>query len=279
MLKSLTEDDLLAVLRRALADTERGLGGAFTIDDESLRSIASAADGDARRSLNLLELAADLATDGVISTEIVAEVASGSRRRFDKQGEYFYDQISALHKSVRGSSPDGALYWLTRMLDGGCDPVYIARRIVRMASEDIGNADPRSLQLALDAWEAYERLGAAEGELALAQAVIYLACAPKSNAVYTAHNEAREDARTAGSLEVPMHLRNAPTRLAKALGHGHRYRYAHDEPDGYAAGEVYLPHPLQQRCYYRPVNRGLEIRIREKLDRLRQQDIEAGRED
>lgn len=213
----------------------------------------------------------------MVELATVAEVCSGSARRFDKGGDLFYDQISALHKSVRGSSPDGALYWLTRMLDGGCDPVYIARRIVRMASEDIGNADPRSLRLALDAWDAYERLGAAEGELALAQAVVYLACAPKSNAVYTAYKEAREDARSAGSLEVPLHLRNAPTGLTKALGHGRRYRYAHDEPDGYAAGEVYLPQALQQRCYYRPVERGLEIRIRDKLNRLRQQDIEARR--
>jgi putative ATPase len=204
VLKSLTEDDLLAVLQRALADTERGLGGAFTVADESLRSIASAADGDARRSLNLLELAADLATDGVISAEIVAEVASGSRRRFDKQGEYFYDQISALHKSIRGTDPDASLYWLARMLDGGCDPLYIARRLVRVASEDIGNADPRSLQITLDAWSVYERLGSPEGELAIGHAVAYLACAPKSNAVYTAFKAAMSDAQEKGSLEVEI---------------------------------------------------------------------------
>ena len=283
VLRSLTLEDVHSILRQALADRERGYAGKVRLVPEAMAMLAEAADGDARRALTFLELAVDLTevdAGGIrtVASATVAEVCSGGARRFDKGGDLFYDQISALHKSVRGSSPDGALYWLTRMLDGGCDPAYIARRIVRMASEDIGNADPRSLRLALDAWEAYERLGAAEGELALAQAVVYLACAPKSNAVYTAYKEAREDARTAGSVEVPMHLRNAPTRLTKALGHGHRYRYAHDEPDGYAAGEVYLPQPLQSRCYYRPVDRGLEIRIREKLDRLRQQDIEAGRE-
>ena len=266
VLKSLTEDDLLAVLQRALADTERGFGGAFTIADESLRSIASAADGDARRSLNLLELAADLATDGVISAEIVAEVASGSRRRFDKQGEYFYDQISALHKSIRGTDPDASLYWLARMLDGGCDPLYIARRLVRVASEDIGNADPRSLQISLDAWSVYERLGSPEGELAIGHAVAYLACAPKSNAVYTAFKAAMSDAREKGSLEVPMHLRNAPTNLMKDLGYGDNYRYAHDEDDAVALGESYFPDDMSPVKYYHPVPLGLEIRIKEKLE-------------
>ena len=266
VLKSLTEDDLLAVLQRALADTERGLGGAFTVADESLRSIASAADGDARRSLNLLELAADLATDGVISAEIVAEVASGSRRRFDKQGEYFYDQISALHKSIRGTDPDASLYWLARMLDGGCDPLYIARRLVRVASEDIGNADPRSLQITLDAWSVYERLGSPEGELAIGHAVAYLACAPKSNAVYTAFKAAMSDAQEKGSLEVPMHLRNAPTSLMKDLGYGEKYRYAHNEDDGVALGESYFPDDMRPVKYYHPVPRGLEIRIKEKLE-------------
>ena len=268
VLKSLTEDDLLDVLQRALADAERGLGGNYRIEDESLRIIAAAADGDARRSLNLLELAADLATDGVISEETVAEVASGSRRRFDKQGEYFYDQISALHKAIRGTDPDASLYWLARMLDGGCDPLYIARRLIRVASEDIGNADPRSLQITLDAWSVYERLGSPEGELAIAHAVAYLACAPKSNAVYTAFKAAMADARDKGSLEVPMHLRNAPTNLMKDLGYGDNYRYAHDEDGGVALGETYFPDDMGPVKYYHPVPRGLEIRIKEKLDNI-----------
>ena len=268
VLKSLTEDDLVEVLRRALRDELRGLAGKFAIDDELIRIIAQAADGDARRSLNLLELAADLAEDEVISADIVREVASGNRRRFDKQGEYFYDQISALHKAVRGTDPDAALYWLMRMLDGGCDPQYIARRMIRVASEDVGNADPRSLQLTLNAWEVLERLGSPEGELALAQAVAYLACAPKSNAVYTAAKAAMQDARERGSLEVPMHLRNAPTRLMKDLGYGDNYRYAHDEEDAVAKGEKYFPDDMSPVKYYHPVPRGLEIRIREKLDEI-----------
>jgi len=268
VLKSLTDEDLLAVLQRALADKKRGLGGAFSISDESLRLIAGAADGDARRSLNLLELAADLATDGVIADETVTEVASGSRRRFDKQGEYFYDQISALHKAIRGTDPDASLYWLMCMLDGGCDPLYVARRLIRVASEDIGNADPRSLQLALDAWEVYERLGSPEGELAIAQAVVYLACAPKSNAVYTAYKSAASDAKEKGSLEVPMHLRNAPTNLMKDLGYGDNYRYAHDEEGAVAVGETYFPDDMSPVKYYHPVPRGLEIRIKEKLEEI-----------
>jgi len=268
VLKSLTDDDLLAVLQRALADEERGLGGAYSISDESLQLIASAADGDARRSLNLLELAADLATDGNITDEVVTDVASGSRRRFDKQGEYFYDQISALHKAIRGTDPDAALYWLMRMLDGGCDPLYVARRLIRVASEDIGNADPRSLQLTLNAWEVYERLGSPEGELAIAQAVVYLACAPKSNAVYTAYKSASADAQEKGSLEVPMHLRNAPTGLMKDLGYGDNYRYAHDEEGAVALGEKYFPDDMSPVKYYHPVPRGLEIRIKEKLEEI-----------
>ncbi len=268
VLKALTEDDLAQVLRRALADEERGLGGSYRIEDDSIAMISGAADGDARRALNLLELAADLAEDGEITAATVTEVASGSRRRFDKQGEYFYDQISALHKSIRGTDPDASLYWLMRMLDGGCDPLYIARRMIRVASEDVGNADPRSLQLALNAWEVLERLGSPEGELALAQAVVYLACAPKSNAVYTATKAAMRDAREKGSLEVPLHLRNAPTRLMKDLGYGENYRYAHDEEGAFAAGENYFPEDMQPVKYYHPVPRGLEIRIREKLDEL-----------
>jgi putative ATPase len=266
VLRSLTEEDLVAVLQRALADEERGLGGRYSIGEEALRSIAQAADGDARRALNLLELSADLAEDGVIADAVVAEVASGSRRRFDNKGEYFYDQISALHKSIRGTDPDAALYWLSRMLDGGCDPLYVARRLIRVASEDIGNADPRALELTLNAWEVYERLGSPEGELAIAQAVVYLACAAKSNAVYTAFGAAMRDARDKGSLEVPMHLRNAPTRLMKDLGYGDNYRYAHDEEGAVALGENYFPDDMPPVKYYHPVARGLEIRIKEKLE-------------
>ena len=266
VLRSLSEDDLVAVLNRALADAERGLAGGYDIDEESLGTIAAAADGDARRALNLLELAADLSEEGTITGDTVAEVASGSRRRFDNQGEYFYDQISALHKAIRGTDPDASLYWFARMLDGGCDPLYIARRLIRVASEDIGNADPRSLQVALDAWAVYERLGSPEGELAIGQAVAYLACAPKSNAVYTAFKAAMKDARDLGTLEVPMHLRNAPTRLMKDLGYGDGYRYAHDEGDAVALGENYFPEDMSPATYYHPVPRGLEIRIKEKLD-------------
>ncbi len=269
VLKMLDESALLEILQHALQDAERGLAASRTIADESLRSLAAAADGDARRALNLLELAADLAEDGEIGDDIIAEVVAGGQRRFDKQGEYFYDQISALHKSVRGSDPDASLYWLMRMLDGGCEPLYIARRMVRVASEDIGNADPRALQLCLNAWEALERLGSPEGELALAQAVVYLACAAKSNAVYTAAKAALADARELGSLDVPMHLRNAPTRLMKELGYGENYRYAHDEEDGIAKGEKYFPDDISERTYYHPVPRGLEIRIREKLEQIR----------
>jgi putative ATPase len=195
-------------------------------------------------------------------------------RRFDKGGEAFYDQISALHKAVRGSSPDAALYWLARMFDGGCDPLYIARRVLRMASEDIGNADPRALQLAVNACEVYERLGSPEGELAIAQAIVYLAAAPKSNAVYVAFNAAMSDAKKHGSLEVPLHLRNAPTKLMKELGYGKKYRYAHDEPHAYAAGENYFPDDLTPRQYYHPVDRGLEFKIAEKLAQLKQWDKE-----
>lgn len=237
--------------------------------------LAEAADGDARRALNLLELAADLSAGGEIGAGAVREVIAGHARRFDKGGDIFYDQISALHKSVRGSDPDASLYWLARMIDGGCDPLYIARRVARMASEDIGNADPRALALALDAWDVQERLGSPEGELALAQAVVYMACAAKSNAVYLAWKAALADARQSGSREVPVHLRNAPTRLMKELGYGREYRYAHDEPEAYAAGEVYFPEGMRPRRYYAPVDRGLEIRIREKLAHLRELDRAA----
>ena len=265
VLRALTEDDLVEVLQRAMADDERGLAGQCSIDAEAVQVIAQAADGDARRALNLLELSADLAEKGVITDAIVAEVASGGRRRFDNKGDYFYDQISALHKSIRGTDPDAALYWLSRMLDGGCDPLYVARRLIRVASEDVGIADPRALELTLNAWRIYERLGSPEGELAVAQAVIYLACAPKSNAVYKAFGAAMRDAREKGSLDVPMHLRNAPTRLMKDLGYGDGYRYAHDEEGAVAFGENYFPDDMPPAKYYHPVARGLEIRIKEKL--------------
>ena len=269
VLKTLNQEALLDIVSRALDDTERGLAGAYAMDDESQQLLAAAADGDARRALNLLELAADLTDGREILLQTVQEVATGGRRRFDKHGEYFYDQISALHKSVRGTDPDASLYWLMCMLDGGCEPLYIARRMIRVASEDIGNADPRALQLTLNAWEALERLGSPEGELALAHAVVYLACAPKSNAVYVAAKAAQADAREFGSLDVPMHLRNAPTKLMKELGYGENYRYAHDEEGTIAAGERYFPEDMGERKYYHPVPRGLEIKIREKLEEIR----------
>jgi putative ATPase len=276
VLKPLDVAAIGAILARALDDRVRGLGAReLTLTEDAARQLAESADGDARRALNLLELAAFLSRDGTIDTAIVAEVVAGHVRRFDKGGDDFHDQVSALHKSVRGSSPDAALYWLARLIDGGCDPLYVARRLVRMASEDIGNADPRALDLALAAWDVQERLGSPEGELALAQAAVYLASAAKSNAVYLAWGEALADARKA-SAEVPLHLRNAPTRLMKELGHGHAYRYAHDEPEAYAAGETYLPPGFESRRYYRPSDRGLEARIAEKLERLRALDRAAG---
>ena len=273
VLRSLTEEDLLEVLAQALSDPDRGYGRRRIGMAEELRLwYARSADGDARKLLNLLEITLDLleADQEEVSQELAREVLSGGGvRRFDKQGEDFYNQISALHKSVRGSSPDASLYWFCRMLDGGIDPLYLARRIVRIASEDIGNADPRGLELALNAWEVQERLGSPEGELAMAQALVYLACAPKSNAVYVAYKAARADAAATGSLEVPLHLRNAPTGLMRQLDYGKAYRYAHDEPDAYAAGEQYFPDGLPPREYYRPVPRGLEIKIAEKLARLK----------
>ena len=273
VLRPLEVDDLTALLRRALTDEERGLGSQhLEADPEALALIARAADGDARRALNMLELAAALAEAAgarTLSLASAEEVASGAHRRFDKGGDQFYDQISALHKAVRGSDPDAALYWLCRMLDGGCDPLYIARRVTRMAVEDVGLADPRAFALCLDAWQAYERMGTPEGELAIATAVVYLACAPKSNAVYVAMNEAMQDVSSFGTLEVPLRLRNAPTGLMKGLGYGRGYRYAHDEPEAFAAGERYLPDDMPDRRYYRPVLRGLELKIGEALTRLR----------
>jgi putative ATPase len=280
VLKSLGVEELRALLIHALNDRERGLGAQeLSIDEEALTLLAHAADGDARRGLGMLELAAGLAAasgDKRIALGQAQEVASGGRRRFDKGADQFYDQISALHKAVRGSDPDASLYWLARMLDGGCDPHYLARRITRMAAEDIGLADPRALALTLDAWQTYERLGSPEGELALAEAVVYLAVAAKSNALYTAFGEAREDVERYGSLEVPLRFRNAPTRLMKDLGYGSGYRYAHDEPDAIAAGERYFPDDMPQRRYYHPSPRGLEQRIAEALERLRKSHPEKG---
>jgi len=271
VLRPLSDADLESVLDRALADVERGLGRErLQVLTEARQILVGAADGDARRLLNLLEIVAQIAgPDGLIDTALANEAVGARYRRFDKQGDVFYDQISALHKAVRGSSPDAAIYWLVRMLEGGCDPLYVARRLVRMASEDIGNADPRALQLTLAAWDTFERLGSPEGELAIAQAVIYLASVPKSNAVYTAFGAAREDVAGQPSLPVPERLRNAPTHLARSLGHGAGYRYAHDEPDAFAAGEHYFPDEMPPRIYYDPAGRGLEQRIVERLKRLR----------
>lgn len=277
-LRPLGEAELQTILRRG-ADA---LG--LALSEAQTRRLALAADGDARRALNLVELAQGLADAGAnspthgrahLSDDALNELLQGRARRFDKGGDEFYDQISALHKAVRGSSPDGALYWYARMLDGGCDPLYVARRVIRMASEDIGNADPRALSLSLDAWQTLERLGSPEGELALAQAIVYLACVPKSNAVYTAYRAARRAVEEGGSEPVPAHLRNAPTALAKAQGHGAGYRYAHDEPGAFAAGERYLPSSLAERRFYEPTERGLEGKIRARLEDLRRLDRES----
>ncbi len=271
VLKSLQPAELVAVIERACRDVLK-----VEINSDASALLADYADGDARRALNLLEVAAQLAT-AEIDEAVVSEAAGSRYRRFDKGGDAFYDQISALHKAVRGSAPDAALYWLCRMLDGGCDPHYIARRVVRMASEDIGNADPRGLQLALAAWETFDRLGPPEGELALAQAVLYLASVPKSNAAYKAFGAAMAHVQATGSHQVPKHLRNAPTRLLQELGHGDGYRYAHDEIEGYAAGESYWPAELDPQTYYQPGDQGLESRISERLRRLRTLDAEARR--
>jgi putative ATPase len=277
VLKSLDAGDLAKLLDRALTDPERGLGQLdLQIDAGARELLLAAADGDARRMLNLLETAADLSSPQGsgrgLDVDTMRAVIGSTYVRFDKGGENFYDQISALHKSVRGSDPDAALYWLCRMLAGGCDPLYIARRALRMASEDIGNADPRALTLALEACAVYERLGSPEGELAIAQAIVFMACAAKSNAVYTAYQAATGDANSLGSLEVPLHLRNAPTKLMKEIGYGKGYRYAHDEPGGYAAGERYFPDEMPDRRYYVPAPRGLEIKIGEALNARRERD-------
>ena len=279
VLKSLEVDEIHEIINQALTNEENGLAASkLKIDDSVVKKLAGVADGDARRALNLLEIASDLAEDKIITKTLINNVLKdGSLRRFDKGGEVFYDQISALHKAVRGSDPDASLYWFARMLDGGCDPFYIIRRIVRIASEDIGNADPRAIRLALDAWEAQERLGSPEGELAIAHAIVYLACAAKSNAVYKAFNLAMKDAVEFGSKDVPLHLRNAPTKLMEKLDYGKDYQYAHNEPDAYVAGEHYFPDGMEAKKYYHPVDRGLEIKIAEKLATLRERDKEVNK--
>jgi len=275
-LKSLEPEALVQIVEQALEHEAEEL----RLSEAGLQQITTAADGDARRALNILEIVIDLAVpqeDGskeIDETHIAQVVAEGSRR-FDKGGDAFYEQISALHKSVRGSNPDAALYWFARMIDGGVDPLYVARRVVRMASEDIGNADPRALQITLNAWDTYERLGSPEGELAIAQAISYLAVAPKSNAIYKAWNRVLADVKAGGSAEVPVHLRNAPTKVMKELGYGHAYRYAHDEPEAYAAGETYFPDALGEQRYYEPVERGMEIKIKQRMDYLQQLDQQA----
>ncbi len=274
LLKSLSVNSLKSVLERALKDTQSGLGDKFLVMDETERELlCNACDGDARRLINLLEIASDLVdVGGSITRKILLEVLGDAGRRFDKGGDQFYDQISAFHKSVRGSSADGALYWLARMLDGGCDPLYVARRLLAIASEDIGNADPRAMQVALNAWDAFTRLGPAEGNRAIAQAAVYCACAPKSNAVYTAFKAACNEVSQGGSYEVPVHLRNAPTTLMEGLGYGEEYRYAHDEEFGYAAGEHYLPPEVGDSKFYQPTDRGLEKKIGDKMKFLAELD-------
>ncbi len=267
-LQSLSTDDLVAVLMQALSKDEELRDKGIEADPDILDVIAKAADGDARRALNILEVASDMA-DGAISEELLNELFGDDMRRFDKGGDLFYEQISALHKAVRGSDPDASLYWFVRMIDGGCDPIYIARRVVRMASEDIGNADPRALDIALSAWEVQERLGSPEGELAIAQAVAYLAVAAKSNAVYKAVGEIKEVVKETGSLDVPMHIRNAPTTMMEQMGYGEDYNYAHNHEDAFVPGESYVPEELAGQQFYHPVDRGLESKISEKLSYLR----------
>ena len=279
VLKSLEINEISEIINQALTNEVNGLAASkLKTDDSVIMKLAKVADGDARRALNLLEITSDLTEDKIITKKLINDVLKdGSLRRFDKGGEAFYDQISALHKAVRGSDPDASLYWFARMIDGGCDPFYIIRRVVRIASEDIGNADPRGIRLALDAWEAQERLGSPEGELAIAHAIVYLACAAKSNAVYKAFNSAMKDAKEFGSKDVPLHLRNAPTKLMKKLDYGKDYQYAHNEPDAYVAGEHYFPDDMETKKYYHPVDRGLEIKIAEKLATLRERDKEANK--
>jgi len=270
VMDAVPQEAIVAALHRALEDSERGLGGrGIEIGDAALAQMARAADGDVRRALTFLEIAAEIATDGRIDDATLAQVLADRTRRFDKGGEQFYDQISALHKSVRSSDPDAALYWLTRMFDGGVDPLYLARRMARMAVEDIGLADPRAWRMALDAWDTYDRLGSPEGELGLAELALYLAVAPKSNAAYMAFNRAKETIGETGTLDVPLHLRNAPTGLMKRLGYGKDYRYDHNVEGGVALDQQCLPDALADAAFYEPTERGLEGQFREKLEALR----------
>ncbi|WP_083491081.1 replication-associated recombination protein A [Stenotrophomonas terrae] len=272
VLESVSPEDVVEALQRALADTERGLGEQeITVSPESLLEIARAADGDVRRALTLLEIAAELAAGegGEITPETLLQVLADRTRRFDKNGEQFYDQISALHKSVRSSNPDGAIYWLARMLDGGCDPSYLLRRLTIMAVEDVGLADPRALEMAINVWNAYDRIGAPEGDIALSNLVVYLASTAKSNAAYMSLHAARADIAKYGTQPVPMHLRNAPTRLMKTLGYGQGYQYDHDVEGGIALDQTAFPDDMGEQVYYKPVERGLEIKLKDKLDRLR----------
>ncbi|WP_159738298.1 replication-associated recombination protein A [Vibrio atypicus] len=280
-LTSLAKEDIRQALAQAVSDEERGLGDVSAeFVDNVLDRLSELVNGDARMSLNYLELLYDMAQEdeqGVkqITLQLLAEVAGEKVSRFDNKGDIWYDLISAVHKSIRGSNPDAALYWSARMIAAGCDPLYIARRLLAIASEDIGNADPRAMQIALSAWDCFTRVGPAEGERAIAQAIVYLACAPKSNAVYTAWKQALTDAHNLPEYEVPPHLRNAPTNLMKDLGYGAEYRYAHDEPGAYAAGEKYLPPEMGETRYYQPTNRGLETKIGEKLDYLASLDAKS----
>lgn len=283
LLKPLTVTELSALLDCALTDAQRGLGHLdLLMTDELKRQLSIAADGDARQLFNLLEIASDLAEEkqgrSTIDARILEQIMAGSVRRFDKGGDLFYEQISAFHKSVRGSSPDGALYWFSRMIEAGCDPLYIARRLLAIASEDIGNADPRAMQVALNAWDAFERLGPAEGNRAIAQAAVYCALAAKSNAVYTAFNASMTMAKESGSLAVPLHLRNAPSALLKSMDYGVDYRYSHNEPEAFSAGQTYLPDELNEQRFYFPESRGLEIKLKEKLDYLQSLNQKAGKE-
>ncbi|GLR09857.1 recombination factor protein RarA [Mixta theicola] len=278
LLKSLTADDIETVLQQALTDKERGLGKENIVLPESTRRmIAELVNGDARRALNTLEMMADMAESDAqgqreLTPQLLNEVSGERAARFDNKGDRYYDLISALHKSVRGSAPDAALYWYARIITAGGDPLYVARRLLAIASEDVGNADPRAMQVAIAAWDCFTRVGPAEGERAIAQAIVYLACAPKSNAVYTAFKAAMRDAREKPDFDVPEHLRNAPTKLMKEMGLGKAYRYAHDEPNAYAAGEDYFPAEMAQTRYYQPTSRGLEGKIGEKLAWLAEQD-------
>jgi len=275
VLKSLTHTDLKKVLHRAITDKEYGYGDIkLTINENCINILTQVVDGDARRLLNLLEMAVDLSTvddsgEMLISEVLIKSLIGENSKRFDQGGDIFYDQISALHKSVRGSNPDAALYWFCRMVDAGCDALYIARRVVRMASEEVGNADPRALQVATNAWDVQQRLGSPEGELAIAQAITYIAVAPKSNAVYKAYNACLADVKSDPSYEVPIHLRNAPTKLMKSLDFGKAYRYDHDEPDAFAVGQTYFPEDKKEEHYYQPVDRGLEKQIKDKMAYLR----------